>query len=120
MTIPKTIKIGNRTVTIAFTDFTQYGEEMANVAAFYDPSEFAIEIDSNITNPDLIEECFFHELVHAVSEYVQVQKSIEDELNQADNGEIDTEESASVLEEDITDQFSKMLLTVLKENELLA
>lgn len=108
--LPKEIKIGNRTVEVAVTklDDTLMGR--------YNMDTFKIELNKNMTEPQMVE-TFWHELMHAIFDYNRVSIEIQTELQKEQNGQ-----DADVwnLEERMAENFAKVFLQVIQDNNLLA
>ena len=109
MKIPKTIKIGSRTVEVVIgkLDETLFGQ--------FDPREQIITLNETNTASAQIE-TFWHELIHAINDYNRLDLELAQEIARDGN----PDEQAFDLEEKITSSFATVFLQVITDNNLLA
>lgn len=116
--IPKKIKIGNRTITVEFNDFSE-DDQLTGIGAmgFYDPNNFKIVINSILreNNPTQIIETFWHEVIHAINHSIRFHMELQEEMNDKDT----IEDDAWKFEEKITENFARTFLQVIQDNNLL-
>mgnify|MGYP007083424427 CR=1 FL=1 len=110
MTLPKLLKIGNRSIKV------EIGSMDANLMGTYNPRDLVISLNQDLTKVQTIE-TFWHELIHAINDYNRVTVEIEAEIAREDT---DPTESAFNLEERMTENFAKVFLQVVQDNNLLA
>lgn len=111
MKIPKEIKLGNRTIAVEVTKIDpQY-------MGLYLIDEQKIQINSEISKPLQIE-TFWHELIHAINDYNRVTVEIATELEKEDPA--NAGENAWNLEERMTENFAKVFMQVIQDNNLLS
>ena len=114
MNIPNTLKIGSREISVRIMPIDPA------FLGLYLPDKLEIQLSSSIQSRSLLEEVFFHELFHAVGDYVRMEMSIRDEMEEVAESEGEEIPSNSFsLEERITEAMSKTLLQVLKDNNLM-
>lgn len=106
--IPEEIKIGNRTVLVQISDI---GEDMYGM---FDPNTQVIYLNSNLTMMQAVE-TFWHELIHAINDYNRFTEELAMELETTDNPDQD----AFNFEERMTENFAKVFLQVIQDNNLL-
>jgi len=106
---PSEIKIGSRIVKVRFEDLSE-----ANLLGYFDQMEQEIVLNSQITNADILAETFWHELVHAINDFIRFEVELQREMNNAD----DSDESAFNFNEVFTERFSVTLVQVIKDNNL--
>lgn len=113
MKIPKQIKIGNRVIKVKFNN--EPFEEGAY--GWYDSQNFRIVLSSaeQDSNPTVIAETFWHELMHAINDYNRFNVELQREMDDKDSPEMD----AWKFEEMITERTAKTLLQVLQDNPSL-
>ena len=118
MELPKEIKIGNRIVTVEFSD-DKDDEYLSDVGAmgFYDIQNFRIVIAANLkqNNPTQVVETFWHELMHAINDSIRFRFELENEMRDKDS----IEEDAWKFEERIAEDFARTFLQVIQDNDLL-
>lgn len=83
----------------------------------YLPDEHKIQINSEIPQIHQIE-TFWHELIHAINDYNRVTVEIATELEK--QAPENAGENAWNLEERMTENFAKVFLQVIQDNNLLA
>lgn len=107
--VPSSIKIVNRTIevnTAALPD---------GIMGMYDPANLRITLAPEL-QPAMVIETFWHELTHAVFDYIRFNVEMQREL--MDGGDIG--EIAFDFQETVTEDFSKVFLQVIQDNNLLA
>ncbi len=111
MNIPKLIKISSRDVKVII------GSLPDNLMGQFVPDTQTITLNKNLSKVLLIE-TFWHELIHAINDYNRVTVEIATEIeNNQEAG--NTTEQAYNLEERMTENFAKVFLQVITDNELL-
>ena len=114
MRIPDVLKIGGREVSVRVLPIDP------GLLGQYNPSKLEILLNSAIENRSLLEETFFHEMWHAVHDFVRLEREIQRELDDAaEEGEVELGTTFN-LEEQITESTSKVFYHVLKSNNLLS
>lgn len=108
MNIPDKIKVGTREVSVSVAPLDN------NLAGSYFPDEMAIVLNSTNSKVQMIE-TFWHELIHAINDYTAFESTMAMEMMSGG----DPEDRAFVMEEMMTENFSKVLLQVISENKLL-
>lgn len=110
MKIPKQIKIGNRIVKVKFSN----EPFESGCYGWYNDQDFIIVLSANEedSNPTVIAETFWHELMHAINDYNRFRVELEREMSDKDSPEMD----AWKFEEMITERTAKVLLQVLQDN----
>ena len=113
MKIPKQIKIGNRIIKVKFSN-EPFKEECYG---WYNSADFIIVLSANEqdSNPTVIAETFWHELMHAINDYNRFTAELQREMDDKDPIELD----AWKFEEMITERTAKVLLQVLQDNPAL-
>lgn len=118
MELPEKIKIGNREITVEFSD-DKDDEFLGEVGAmgFYDPQNFRIVIATNLkeNNPTQVVETFWHELVHAIFDSIRFNVELQMEMDDKDP----IAEDAFKIEERTTESFARTFLQVIQDNDLL-
>jgi len=109
MNLPEEIKIGNRTIQVSVESISD------DLFGFFDPETQRIVIADNIQNADLFMETFFHELIHAINDFIRFDHALIKELNDSDT----PAEDAFNFNEFHAENFSKVFLQVIKDNSLL-
>lgn len=109
--IPETIKIGDQEVRV-------YIASMVDMYGFFDPENNTINLNVDNT-PAEMTATFWHELIHAINYYNRLQVELSMELGAMQQDEADPEVRAAVLEERISEDFSRVFVQVIKENNLL-
>lgn len=107
--LPKEVKIGNRTIPI------EREELMANPLGYYDPLNLRIVIDSSLSGTQMVE-TFWHEIVHAVFDYIRFGFEMAKEMDDKDTPETD----AYKIEEYAAESFAKTFLQMMQDNPKLA
>lgn len=112
MTIPKEIKLGNRTIPISVAPID------GNVMGYYDSATQEIYLSDNLTEPQLIE-TFWHELMHAIFDYHRFSADLRVELaNSADNGGETMGQDSYDFEERLAEDFALTFLQIIQDNNL--
>ena len=113
MKMPTELKIGSRIVPVKMVSFPD-----VNMMGQYDPEKQVISISKDM-KPSMQIETMWHEMMHAIHDYIGTQASIANEIaaSQADGGNPDNR--AFNLEEHLTNGFSNALVSTIKENNLL-
>lgn len=106
--IPTQIIIGNRTVTIEILDINELG-----LKGYYDDYEFRIVLNSSNDSSSMVE-TFWHELVHAMFAYINFRTEMMMEMDDKDTLEAD----AWKIEERTTDNFARIFMQVIQDNNL--
>jgi len=107
--IPKKVKVGTRTIPIETVDVDDgwYG--------LYSPFETKILLSrASIKSRSLAVETFWHELVHAVFDYIRFYNEMVMEMNDKDP----IEQDAYKIEERVTESFAQTFLQVIHDNKL--
>jgi hypothetical protein len=108
--IPAEVKIGTRTVPIKIAEIED------SVFGYYAGYEATIYLNSlTLKSRSLAIETFWHELVHAVFDYIRFYNEMVMEMNDKDSPEYD----AMKIEERVTESFAQTFLQVIHENDLL-
>lgn len=105
--IPKSIKIGNRTIAVS--------QEVidGNVFGFYDPMGMRIVMQKDL-QPQALVETFWHELMHAIFDFIRFGFEMQTEMSDKDTPEVD----AFKIEERTAENFAKTFLQVMQDNDL--
>lgn len=111
--IPSEIKIGNRTIQIVMTPNLLNPDNGAPVMGMYMFKELEIRLDSNLEPTHLIE-TFWHELNHAMFDYIRFQSDMAAEV-ESDSEVVDIR----AVEERTVENFAKIFLQVIQDNNLL-
>lgn len=82
---------------------------------YYNPKDMVIVVDSSLGDIQTLE-TFWHELIHAINDYNRLFIEIKAEVNQNDGSD---EERIWMLEERVTENFAKVFMQVIKDNNLL-
>jgi len=111
--IPESVKVGGRTVKI----FVQENLALNNdpVMGYFNPETQEIYINADIKNADVLMETFWHELIHAINDFVRFDIELAKELRDSDS----PEEDAFKFNETFTERFSATLFQVIQDNNLL-
>lgn len=101
--IPQKLKLGTRTISIVIKamDDTLFG--------YYDQTNLEIGINANYPRPFQVE-TFWHEVVHAIFDYIRFQNEIQMELASG--------EQMQNLEERVTENFAMTFLQLIQDNNL--
>lgn len=109
--LPKEIKIASRTVKIETIPLEGDG-----LLGYFDHNQQAIYLSTDIQSADVLMETFWHELIHAINDYVRFEVEFQREVDDRDDLAVD----AFNFNETFTEGFSKVLLQVIRDNNLLA
>ena len=104
--IPERVKIGNRTVPVTY-------EPLEGIMGAYDLVNFRIIISPDLSPVQLVE-TFWHELNHAILDYIRFSVEVQREMASNDTSEM----VAWNLEETVAEDFAKVLLQVIQDNNL--
>lgn len=109
MDIPKTIKVGTRTVTVEIgsLDDTLYG--------IFEPDLQKITLNEKNTPSEMVA-TFWHELIHAINDLNRLDATLAREIEKET---VDADAQAFDLEEQITAMFSDVFVQVISDNNLL-
>lgn len=108
--IPKEIKIANRTIAVEVTKIEP------QFMGLYHGDKLLIQINEELT-PSLQVETFWHELIHAINDFNRVTVEIATELEK--ESPENAGENAWNLEERMTENFAKVFIQVIQDNNLL-
>lgn len=108
--IPKKVKIGTREVKIDIIEDPEW-----DIMGAYSGMETRIVLNSAyVRSKSVAVETFWHELVHAVFDYIRFYNEMVMEMNDKDTVEYD----AYKIEERTTESFAQTFLQVIHENKL--
>lgn len=105
--IPDSVTIGNRTVPISY-------EPLDGIMGAYDLVNFRIILSPDLSPVQLVE-TFWHELNHAILDYIRFSVEVQREMQSADDPSI----VAFNLEETVAEDFAKVFLQVIQDNNLV-
>lgn len=109
--IPSQIKIGNRTVPVTIQANLRSGDK--EVMGYYSLDDPAIFINADMS-PLATVETFWHELMHAIFDYTRFNIDMQMEMNSEDSDA----ESAFKIEERSAENFAKVMLQVIQDNDI--
>lgn len=109
--LPSKIKIGNRTVPV--TVKAKLKSNGTHVMGYYSLDDPAIFINDGMS-PLATVETFWHELMHAIFDYTRFNIDMQMEMNSED----DNAESAFKIEERSAENFAKVMLQVIQDNDI--
>ena len=111
--IPDELKVGTRTVKVIMQpDLSIDGQQ---VLGLFRPDSQEIFLNASIESPDVLMETFWHELVHAINDFVRFDVELMKELDDSDS----SAEDAFKFNETFTERFSVTLLQVIRDNNLI-
>lgn len=112
--LPESVKIGGRTVKV-FSKLNLTAPDGVEVMGYFDPNRQEIYVNASIESADVLMETFWHELIHAINDFVRFDVELAKELDDEDSPELD----AFKFNETFTERFSATLLQVIKDNNLV-
>lgn len=111
--IPDEIRIGSRTVKVTMEPNLELNGQ--KLLGMFMPDKQEIVLSADIQSADVLMETFWHELVHAINDFVRFDVQLQHEIESADS----SSEAVWNFNETFTERFSVTLLQVIRDNNLV-